>query len=255
MLSANGLGWTSIIYPGQVAIPGPGLALDAAPRGLPDPVPRPRAPAAPRRGAAPAPPPPPAHVGACIVRGDTISAIAQLHGVSTQAVLDANGLDARRLIFPGQPCSRIPGLATPDPAARSGALDANEEARTRRPSSGSGASSGSPKRGIMIALATAMQESSLRNLDWGDRDSVGLFQQRPTTGWGTVEELATPIARGPPFYGGPTNPNAGFTRGLLDIPGWQSMSFAEAAQAVQISAFPMRTRSGSSARSWFAAHG
>ncbi|MEZ7976763.1 MAG: LysM peptidoglycan-binding domain-containing protein, partial [Pontimonas sp.] len=51
---------------------------------------------------------------------------------------------------------------------------------------------GVPDYGIVIALATAMQESSLRNINWGDRDSVGLYQQRPSTGWGTVEELLDP---------------------------------------------------------------
>ncbi len=43
-----------------------------------------------------------------------------------------------------------------------------------------------------MALATAIQESSLRNLDYGDRDSLGLFQQRPSQGWGTVEQIADP---------------------------------------------------------------
>jgi hypothetical protein len=92
--------------------------------------------------------------------------------------------------------------------------------------------------GIVIALATAMQESSLRNLDWGDLDSVGLFQQRPSAGWGSVEQLTTPDYAARLFYGGETNPNAGYTRGLLDISGWESMSLTDAAQRVQISAYP-----------------
>src|SRR5690606_9623698 len=101
-----------------------------------------------------------------------------------------------------------------------------------------GRSLGVSDYGIVIALATAAQESTLRNLTWGDLDSVGLFQQRPSAGWGSVHELTTPDHAARLFYGGPGNPNAGNTRGLLDIPGWQSMSVTQAAQAVQISAFP-----------------
>jgi len=91
-----------------------------------------------------------------------------------------------------------------------------------------------PDYGIVIALATAMQESSMRNLSWGDRDSVGLFQQRPSTGWGTAAELQNPAHAARLFYVG----REGYTRGLLDIRGWQSMTVTQAAQAVQISAYP-----------------
>jgi hypothetical protein len=107
--------------------------------------------------------------------------------------------------------------------------------------------------GIVIALATAMQESSLRNLDWGDRDSVGLFQQRPSAGWGSVANILSPTYASRLFYGGPTNPNKGYTRGLLDIKGWQSMSVTQAAQAVQISAYPNAyAKWEASARAWLA---
>ena len=105
--------------------------------------------------------------------------------------------------------------------------------------------------GITIALATAMQESSLRNLTWGDRDSVGLFQQRPSSGWGTVSQLTTPSYAARLFYGGSSNPNKGITRGLLEISGWQNMSLTQAAQAVQISAHPdAYAKWETSARSW-----
>ena len=90
----------------------------------------------------------------------------------------------------------------------------------------------------MIALATAMQESSLRNINWGDRDSVGLYQQRPSTGWGTAEELLDPAYATRLFLGGASNPNKGRTRGLLDVSGWQTMTLTNAAQRVQISAYP-----------------
>jgi hypothetical protein len=79
-----------------------------------------------------------------------------------------------------------------------------------------------------------MQESSLRNIKWGDRDSVGLFQQRPSTGWGTVEQIMDPYHATRLFFDG----NPGYTRGLRDIAGWQSMALTVAAQKVQISAYP-----------------
>ena len=97
---------------------------------------------------------------------------------------------------------------------------------------------GVPDYGIVIALATAMQESSLRNINWGDRDSVGLYQQRPSSGWGTVEQIMDQAYATRLFFGGPQNPNRGKTRGLLDIAGWQNMALTDAAQRVQISAFP-----------------
>lgn len=97
---------------------------------------------------------------------------------------------------------------------------------------------GVPDYGIVIALATAMQESSLRNIDWGDRDSVGLFQQRPSSGWGSAEQIMDPVFASKAFYGGPSNPNPGRTRGLLDYSGWQSMELTVAAQKVQRSAYP-----------------
>lgn len=82
-----------------------------------------------------------------------------------------------------------------------------------------------PSRGWVIAVAVAMQESSLRNLAGGDRDSVGLFQQRPSQGWGTREELMDPEYAAGKFYDK-----------LLTVPSWQSLPLADAGQAVQRSA-------------------
>ncbi|SNY60495.1 peptidase M23 [Paractinoplanes atraurantiacus] len=84
-----------------------------------------------------------------------------------------------------------------------------------------------PDRGVVIAVATALQESNLRNLRGGDRDSIGLFQQRPSQGWGTPAQLSDPAYQTRKFYDK-----------LLTIDGWQTMRLTEAAQAVQISAFP-----------------
>ena len=103
---------------------------------------------------------------------------------------------------------------------------------------------------------TALTESTLRVLsntsaypesgnlpndgNGGDHDSVGLFQQRPAAGWGTVANLMDPVWSSRAFYGGPTGPNHGSPRGLLDIDGWASMDPGAAAQAVQVSAYPDR---------------
>ncbi len=84
-----------------------------------------------------------------------------------------------------------------------------------------------PNRGWVIALATAMQESGLTNTPGGDRDSVGLFQQRPSQGWGTPQQLLDPVYSAGQFY-----------HRLLAVPGWQKMPLSDAAQAVQHSAIP-----------------
>lgn len=86
---------------------------------------------------------------------------------------------------------------------------------------------GLPPRAVSIALATAFQESDIRNLDYGDRDSVGLFQQRPSQGWGTVEQILDPVFSTNAFYDA-----------LVQVEGYQEMPITEAAQAVQRSAFP-----------------
>jgi peptidoglycan DL-endopeptidase CwlO len=90
-----------------------------------------------------------------------------------------------------------------------------------------------PDRGLVVAVATALQESTLQNLNWGDRDSVGLFQQR--NAWGSQAERTDPATAASMFY---TGGRAG-QPGLLDIAGWASMSITAAAQAVQVSAFPL----------------
>jgi hypothetical protein len=82
-------------------------------------------------------------------------------------------------------------------------------------------------RGEIIAVATALLESRLVNLSGGDRDSVGLFQQRPSQGWGTPKQLHAPTDAATAFY----------TR-LLQVPGWQDMALTDAAQAVQHSGYP-----------------
>ena len=96
---------------------------------------------------------------------------------------------------------------------------------------------------------TAAQESTLRNLDYGDRDSLGLFQQRPSMGWGTPAQVRDPAYAAAAFYGGPASPTR--NRGLLGVAGWESMPLTVAAQAVQRSAFPNAyARWEDDARAW-----
>jgi len=92
---------------------------------------------------------------------------------------------------------------------------------------GVGKSMGATQRDLIIAIMTAMQESTLRNLDYGDRDSLGLFQQRPSMGWGTPEQIRTPSYAARKFF-----------EGLLRVKDRHNMPLTLAAQAVQRSAFP-----------------
>ncbi|WP_326685798.1 MULTISPECIES: peptidoglycan-binding domain-containing protein [unclassified Streptomyces] len=95
-----------------------------------------------------------------------------------------------------------------------------------------------PEQGQVIALMTAMQESNFINYtEPVDHDSLGIFQQRPSTGWGTPEQITDVVTSSKSFYGvAPfgTNP------GLLQIGGWESMPPGEVCQAVQRSAYPDR---------------
>jgi hypothetical protein len=86
---------------------------------------------------------------------------------------------------------------------------------------------GMPDHAVTIALATALQESRLHNLPYGDRDSLGLFQQRPSQGWGTATEILTPSYAAAAFF-----------RALTRVPNWQTLPLTDAAQKVQISGAP-----------------
>ena len=86
---------------------------------------------------------------------------------------------------------------------------------------------GLPPRAASIALATAYQETGIRNLNYGDRDSVGLFQQRPSQGWGSRQQLMDPFYATGKFYDA-----------LVKIKNWESADITEVAQKVQLSAHP-----------------
>lgn len=110
--------------------------------------------------------------------------------------------------------------------------------------------------GVTIALMAGLTESWLRMLsntraypesgthpndgNGNDGDSLGIFQMRPSAGWGTVTDLMDPAYQARAFFGGPTGPNRGSPPGLLDLPNWQEMPKGDAAQAVEGSAFPGR---------------
>jgi cell wall-associated NlpC family hydrolase len=84
-----------------------------------------------------------------------------------------------------------------------------------------------PQRAEIIAIATAMQESKLTDLPYGTSDSLGLFQQRPSQGWGSPAQIMQPVYAATKFYDA-----------LVQVPGWQSLPLTVAAQAVQHSAYP-----------------
>ncbi|MEV0002836.1 hypothetical protein AB0H28_11170 [Micromonospora sp. NPDC050980] len=156
-----------------------------------------------------------------------------------------------------------PPVATPAPAATPSPAPATRKAPTRatrpvrpRPVAGLdqrqmdnakaivdvGRQMKLPRRALVVAVATAMQESDLHNLandglpesfdhphqgSGSDHDSVGLFQQRPSSGWGTVAQLMRPAYAARAFFAA-----------LVEVPGWADLSITGAAQAVQVSAFP-----------------
>jgi hypothetical protein len=86
---------------------------------------------------------------------------------------------------------------------------------------------GLPDRAVTIALATALQESKLINVEYGDRDSVGLFQQRPSQGWGSVGQILDPRYSAGKFFDA-----------LVKVRGWEKMKLTVAAQKVQASGYP-----------------
>ncbi|HWD52823.1 MAG TPA: hypothetical protein VG412_10500 [Acidimicrobiales bacterium] len=90
-----------------------------------------------------------------------------------------------------------------------------------------GVQKGMPDHAATVALATSLQETQLQNLPYGDLDSVGLFQQRPSQGWGTTAQIMDPAYAAGAFFDH-----------LAQVPGWESLPVTEAAQQVQHSATP-----------------
>ncbi|MEV4616025.1 hypothetical protein AB0K43_26035 [Kitasatospora sp. NPDC049258] len=128
-------------------------------------------------------------------------------------------LNRDKIVAPPEGC-------TIDTAAGSGTLDLTQAANAATIAAVA-LSRGLPERAVTIALATAMQESKIHNLDGGDRDSVGLFQQRPSQGWGTAAQIKDPVYA--------TNK---FLDSLVKVPGYARLPLTDAAQQVQKSGFP-----------------
>ncbi len=278
LLEANGLSWSSTIYPGQsIVLPGADRVVPSLP-GAPQPIvhEQPAEQAAAEQAPAETRAETPASSGSAtrhtVGAGETISAIAARFGVSVTSILDANGLSRTSIIYPGSELV-IPGGPSSSSAGSGSGASASPAPAAPAPTAPAGSATGTitglsstmrtnakvivdvgrqlgvSDYGIVIALATAMQESSLRNIDYGDRDSVGLFQQRPSFGWGSVEQILDPAYAARAFYKGTAEGN----RGLLNISGWQSMTLTQAAQAVQISAHPTAyAKWEASAWSWLA---
>ncbi|MGX4654848.1 hypothetical protein ACWCHM_14230 [Micromonospora sp. SCSIO 07396] len=225
-----------------------------------------RAPEPPRRGARATLASTPARIA--LVGGVTcclgLVALAGMHRVDrqprpVQEVLADRAIDEQRASRARERTalpSGAPTSADPAPSASRTATPKPQRPARPRPVAGLtpvqmanaqvivevGVELGVPRRGLVVAVATAMQESDLHNLasdvlpesyehphqgSGSDHDSVGLFQQRPSSGWGTVAELMRPTYAARAFYSA-----------LAEIPGWRQLSITAAAQAVQISAYP-----------------
>jgi len=130
-------------------------------------------------------------------------------------VCDAGLRTSSRTVGPGSAAGATAATLTPE--QRQNAATIIGVARQR----------GAPPRAWLVALATAMQESTLRNINYGDRDSLGLFQQRPSQGWGTPAQVTDPVYS-----------TTIFIDRLLQVPNWERLPVTVAAQTVQRSAFP-----------------
>ena len=124
----------------------------------------------------------------------------------------------------------LPTADPPDPGCRAGSgpaalLLAPEQAQSASTIAAVGRRMGLPERAVTVALATALRESKLFNLPFGDRDSLGLFQQRPSQGWGEPAQLLDPVYAATAFY-----------ERLIAVPRWRRLPLATAAQEVQRSA-------------------
>ncbi|WP_441245300.1 C40 family peptidase [Kitasatospora sp. McL0602] len=143
----------------------------------------------------------------CIPGGDSQAVDTAAVAQQVQAILNGSS----PLSAPG-----VAGLEKPD-----------EQVPNAKVIQATGVAMHIPVRGQVVALATALQESGLRNINYGDRDSLGLFQQRPSQGWGTAEQIMQPVYASTKFY-----------EGLKQVSGWESMTVTQAAQAVQRSGYP-----------------
>ncbi|GAC1375674.1 MAG: hypothetical protein NVSMB4_04000 [Acidimicrobiales bacterium] len=137
---------------------------------------------------------------------------------------------ASAVVIMASSCSQLPrpAAATCDGSTSSSPAKLTvEQARNASTIAAVGKRMGVADHGITVALAAALQESKLRNLSGGDRDSAGLFQQRPSQGWGTRTQVRDPFHAATAFYDR-----------LVKVDGWATMAVTDAAQSVQHSAAP-----------------
>ena len=149
-------------------------------------------------------------IGAVLLGAGTASGIAlSLAGTSNEPTAPPAGCSVTAT------ASAVPYSLTPEEAQNASIIAA---AAMRK---------GLPDHAVTVALATSLQETRLQNLHYGDRDSLGLFQQRPSEGWGTRTQIMDPDFAASAFYDH-----------LARVPGWEAMPVTEAAQQVQLSATP-----------------
>ncbi|MDH2444717.1 LysM peptidoglycan-binding domain-containing protein [Amnibacterium sp. CER49] len=200
VLALNGLGWRTPVREGDELLVRP--AARAA-----DPV---------------------APVGVHVVReGETLDDLAARHGVAVAALLLANGLSRGAALRAGSELVvPAPKRRASGPVVLAGDMRANAAGIVA-----AGRLLGAPDDAVVVALAAAMQDSCLHNLDFGEDDAVGVLQLRPSDGWGTEAELLDPRKAATAFLRGPRFPGGG-TRGLLELPGWEFLAVGEVATAV-----------------------
>ena len=153
----------------------------------------------------------------CLLVGLVIGAIALVLGVG--AVITALGRSVPNPLPEAERC-----VATADDYSVAIDLD---QAHYASVITGVAIKRGLPARAVSIALTTAYQESGIDNLDYGDRDSLGLFQQRPSQGWGTAKQIMDPYYSAGRFYDA-----------LVKIRSWRTADITEVAQEVQRSGYP-----------------
>lgn len=152
-----------------------------------------------------------------MTRRGRVVVVLVLAALAGLALLVRYWIDAAHLAAPENVCSVVGADYALDPDQAGNAATIAAVAARRH----------LPERAVVIALATALQESKLYNLTAGDRDSVGLFQQRPSQGWGSVAQLHDPVYATGAFYDA-----------LVGVPHWQTRPLTQVAQAVQRSGFP-----------------
>ncbi|MFJ6572656.1 hypothetical protein ACIQNU_35120 [Streptomyces sp. NPDC091292] len=153
-----------------------------------------------------------------------LRALVLLVGVCAVAALVGHYLGRTRPV----PAPPVEGCAVPGGARGAPPVALSlEQAEHAATITATGRARGLPQRALVIALATAYQESRLENIDYGDKDSLGLFQQRPSQGWGTAAQVQDPVYAANKFYDE-----------LETVSGYERMPLTVAAQKVQRSGFP-----------------